>query len=94
MSEKRVIWKYPLESILTTVEMPDRAEVVGFGHQGGQLVLWAQVYPEAGMVHRSFRVVGTGESHDADLVHRGLVQMPNGLVWHLLEDGAQAGGAR
>lgn len=86
MTEKRVIWKYMIPSPDCSIEMPAGAEVVGFGHQDGQLVLWASVDTHAELAERAFQIVGTGQWYDADLTHRGLVQMPNGLVWHLLED--------
>lgn len=85
---KHVIWKYMIPSADCTIDMPEDAYVVGFGHQDGQLVLWAEVDPQAEVKPRAFRIVGTGHEFDAvGLDHRGLVQMPNGLVWHLLEDG-------
>lgn len=87
MASERVIWKYMIPSPDCTIDMPAGAYVVGFGHQDGQLVLWAEVDPAAEVKPRAFRIVGIGHGYESGLDHRGLVQMPNGLVWHLLEDG-------
>jgi hypothetical protein len=86
VTEKRTIWKFPIEGMDPVLSMPESAEVVGFGQQDGGLVVWAIVDPEEFVRRRAFHVVGTGWDIDPGLTHRGMVQMPNGLVWHLLEE--------
>lgn len=84
--ETRQIWKFPIEGHDPVLEMPEGAKVVGFGQQGGQPVMWASVNPGAERVRRRFHVVGTGWDFNASWTYLGMVQMPNGLVWHLLEE--------
>lgn len=94
MTEKRTIWKFALEGFDPVLEIPAGGEVVAVDLQDGRLTMWAMVDPTEPRVQRQFHVVGTGETFDHPASYRGTVQMPNGLVWHLLEDGAQAGGVR
>jgi hypothetical protein len=86
MNEKRTIWKFGLEGHDPVLAMPAGAEVVSFDLQDGQATLWAMVDPAAPRVQRRFHVVGTGWVFESPVTYRGMVQMPNGLVWHLLED--------
>lgn len=82
-----VIWKFPLPSDDGVIDMPTGAQVLSVGEQARQLVLWAAVVPDVAMEPRRFMVVGTGEPFAlqpmVDFV--GTVQMPSGLVWHVIE---------
>jgi hypothetical protein len=52
-----VVWKFPLGEV---VEMPEGAEILRLGTQGGQPYIWALVDSTAFMRDRRFVVVGTG----------------------------------
>jgi hypothetical protein len=92
MSETRTIWKYVLDGDSPVLEMPNGAQVVSFALQHDTPCLWAIVDPDAPRVGRRFRVVGTGWRFEwpmlLSVTYRGMVQAPNGLVWHLLEYGS------
>lgn len=79
-----VIFKYPLGEYPgpCTQAMPESAQVVHVGQQGGVVVVWALVDPDAPKREVTLRVVATGEPFDG--YYLGTVQMPNGLVWHVV----------
>jgi len=81
------IWKFPLAvTDVQDVPMPADAQVASVQLQGGQLMAWALVSPDAPIVNRRFRVIGTGNPvPDVAMTYRGSVQM--GLfVWHVFEE--------
>lgn len=79
-----VIFKYPLGEYpgSCTQAMPEGAQVVHVGQQGGVVVVWALVDPDARKREVTLRVVATGDPFDG--YYLGTVQMPNGLVWHVV----------
>lgn len=49
--------------------------------------LWAEVQPAAGLVERTFRILGTGHNmpEGVPLAYVGTVQQPP-FVWHVYEE--------
>lgn len=88
------IWKYPITILEEqTVEMPIGARILSVQMQGGGLVLWALVDPEANREKRRIAVHGTG--HPVDIAETrhfiGTVQTNGGaLVWHVFDGGTRA----
>lgn len=97
MSGMSVIWRFVLDVSLNgryllevpyVLEVPVVREFFDAGEQDGQIVLWAAVDPGNGREEVSFTVVGTGwELPDGH--YRGTVQMPDGFVWHVFEQGRE-----
>lgn len=85
---KRAIWKFEVPLPDTLIEtIPSGSYIVAVGQQAGELVFWAEVDPtRQEYFPRRFRIVATGEVYPAGLDYHGTVQMPSGLVWHLMED--------
>ncbi len=80
----RTIWKFkiPLEDE-PMVSMPEGAEVLHVGVQGGALVAWASVDTRAKPTPHRFQVVGTGDPLPDRLgFHAGSAQMGR-FVWHV-----------
>lgn len=94
MSDPKVILKYPLGEYPgpCTQAMPADARIVHVGQQHGSVTVWAEVgVPDvSGMRPTTLRVTATGEPFDGDYV--GTVQMPNGLVWHVVAVPAESVG--
>ena len=94
----RVVWKYALlYPGVTTVFIPEGAEVLTVGMQGADLVLWALVDPDARQTARDFWVLMTGERVSAApgrylgtvTLGRGLREFgifPDGIVAHVFEE--------
>lgn len=84
---KRVVYKYPLKRTQNTLQMPKGAKVLTVARQGDNPTLWAMVDPEAAMEDRTFSVVGTGESFDAE--HAEYVgtshEIMGWMVFHVFE---------
>jgi hypothetical protein len=89
VSGMSVIWKFVLDvrpGGRCVLEVPEVREFFDAGEQDGRIVLWAAVDHAGGREEVSFTVVGTGwELPDGH--YRGTVQMPDGLVWHVFEQG-------
>lgn len=85
-----VIWKFPLtpdESGRCVVSIPQIKTYLGVGQQHGELVLWAAVDPNERRHDCKFLILGTGfEVPPTAAYYRGTVQMPNGLVWHVMQE--------
>lgn len=81
-----VIWKFTLTYPRIGLDMPVGAHVLAVGQQSGMVVLWAAVDPEVRTERRIFQAVGTGADLPSPAVYHGTVQMPGGLVWHILEE--------
>lgn len=85
------IWKFPLrpEEPLV-IDMPQGAEVLHVAVQGTQACIWALVDPEAQVVGRQFRVVGTGRFVPAIAPGKyvGTFMLLEGLlVLHVFDEG-------
>jgi hypothetical protein len=85
MSEQRAILKYPLGEYPgpCTQAIPKEARFVHVGQQHGIVTVWAEVpCPVVGLRTVTLRVTATGEPFEGEYL--GTVQMPNGLVWHVV----------
>lgn len=81
----KVIWKFPLPDIRSTVPMPVGASVLSVQYQGDQLCLWAMVDPVRSHELRVFEMFGTGHQiPSAGAVYVGTVQ-DRQFVRHLFE---------
>ena len=73
------------------VALPEGAEILTVQVQHDEPQLWAVVDPEAPLVTRRFRLLGTGHSTDNDVGRHnyiGTYQLHDGgLVFHLFELG-------
>jgi hypothetical protein len=79
------IWKFPLESVVQELQIPVAGKVVHVGQQDGVPTIWVMVDPSQQRQGRRFHIVGTGQTLPDSTAYRGTVQMPNGLVWHVME---------
>lgn len=84
----KAVWKFDLPiNDHFTMSMPEGAEILSAGVQGGRAVLWALVDIDALTTERRFTLHGTG--HIADdvegLTFLGTLQYPQGVVFHLWE---------
>lgn len=83
-----VIWKFPLALAGTQmVVMPKGATVVHVAEQFGKPCIWAIVDERAEREERTFIILGTGTSFDANqLSHLGSFMLDGGeFVGHLAE---------
>lgn len=96
MSEKFVVWKYPIVvEHEFEIRMPGEATVLSVQMQGEQPTIWVLCDPSTRQKIRKFRLVGTGQPfnvpHGEDLFFIGTFQMLDGaLVFHLFEKGVDA----
>jgi len=83
----KTIYKYELEGSNPHIEMPYGSKVLCVQMQGAVPCIWAEVDPDAPLVKRSFRIVGTGHSIDfTNGEYIGTFQMHGGtFIWHLYE---------
>lgn len=86
------VWKFPLKPYISTLGMPEGAEILRVGAQGSEAFIWARVDTDAKIEVRSFAVVGTGHpapgSQDGAYVGTFDVTMPGDpiLVFHVFEE--------
>jgi len=86
------IWKFPFRINDTVLlDMPRNARVLSVQLQHDVPCLWALVNPANRDEQRTFRIRGTGHSHDDDGGQFiGTIQMAGGnLVWHVFEAGPE-----
>jgi hypothetical protein len=85
------IWKYPVPldtpGAVFHLKMPVGAEVLTVQLQQGKPTFWALLDPDARMIQRSFRIVGTGWADDdfRNCRYVGTWQKDT-YVWHLFEE--------
>ena len=93
----KTVWKFPLNiNGQSAFDIPIGAKILSIGAQGGELVLWALVDPEAQVKeNRRFISLLTGQLYadiDINMILIGTVQfdddaMPNGkFVVHVFEE--------
>jgi len=59
----QTVWRFPIPpDDVALVPMPDGAELLCAGAQGGEVCVWARVNPSAPLRSRRLRVAGTGHS--------------------------------
>lgn len=79
------IWKYPLELIhQQTINVPVDARPVCVQMQNGQLMLWADVSPDAIAAPFEVMIMGTGgeREENPDFHYLGTVQ-DRVYIWHV-----------
>ncbi len=83
------IWKFTVPPVDTSrISMPDGARVLSVHVQQGDILLWAEVDPDAATSLRRFRLIGTGHVLPADERRRfiGTILIRGvSLVFHLFE---------
>lgn len=87
----KTIWKYPLDvTDVQIIELPDKAEILTVGNQGGMICLWALVSPNTNPTCRTIEIIGTGnpvEDLPAEYASRKFIgtvsQSP--FIWHVFE---------
>jgi hypothetical protein len=89
----RAVWKFELHPGRTDFEWPQGAEILTAAAQGYTVYVWVLVRPN--LVYpterRSFVTLGTGHRWDGDtLRYIGTAFLPDGLVFHAFEVGAQS----
>lgn len=86
------IYKYKLEDSgygVAEVLMPIKRQPLSVGEQNGELFVWAKVDTEDEYsMNAIFHIMPTGyeEIYKDGLEFIGMVQMQNGLVWHVFWD--------
>jgi hypothetical protein len=86
VSRTRAIWKFPITDSAPTLDLPADSSVLHFALQGAVPTIWVLVDPTAPAHPTRFRIVGTGQEFTLPVTYHGTMQMPGGLVWHLLEE--------
>jgi len=82
------VWKYRIKiEPNQTIEMPFGSQILSFQTQYGIPSIWVLSNPEAEMISRNFRLVGTGHKiEEGGLQYIGTVQLLEGeIVYHLFE---------
>ena len=81
------IYKYEIECVTTTLEMPKFAKILCVKSQQKRVCLWAIVDTTQEKEKRDFLVIGTGHNVPlAQLYYIGTVmQFEEQLVWHVFE---------
>ncbi|WP_321422786.1 hypothetical protein [uncultured Methanobacterium sp.] len=89
---KKIVYKYPLRSVLNDISMPKDAQIILVGEQYGLPCIWAEVVlpnKETEYETRVFEVVGTGKVVAHNYLHRGsyVDDTPKGkaYVFHVYE---------
>ena len=91
----RIIYKYHLDlskidsDALIQIDTPSTFKVLSVQPQGDDLMMWAMVSPDGQITRHYFEIIGTGHTIQrrpyTKRHYHGTVQMPNGLVWHVIE---------
>jgi len=87
----RTIWKYPLEHIESTVQIPKGGTILTVHAQAGVPCLWILVDAMASLETRKFKLVTTGEdiqlmNYNGEEKYIGTVFLTgNALVYHIFE---------
>ena len=79
-----IIYKYQISRTSRSVMMPEKAVPVHAGiGPDGNCCIWAQVDPNAFLVKKKIRIVGTGEDYGEEWLH-AFTWVDSVFVWHLL----------
>lgn len=84
----KTIYKYPVSvGADNVIVAPAGAQFLRFGHQAGDLFVWALIDAEAGSSKQyNFLVAGTGfPVPDAGVEYLGSTDTPGGFVWHCFQ---------
>jgi len=83
MSE--VIFKYPLKTMVSIIEIPASAKILCVQMQHGVATIWVQLAKDDPTTKRSFAFVGTGSELPSQCkTYIGTIQ-DDGYVWHIYE---------
>ena len=80
----RTVHRFALDVGHNRIHVPDRAEVIHVGEQGGALHCWVDLDTLAAKVPRVIEVLTTGDSIPVPAAHLGTV-VSGGFVWHAYE---------
>lgn len=78
------VWKFPLKFKVTSLEMPSGARILKANIQNNDVMLWAEVNPEAPREQRNFGVFGTGHEIPETAIYRSTF-FHDLFVWHVYE---------
>lgn len=82
----KTIWKYTLTKEVTTITIPDGAQLLHVGEQFNQGQLWFIVDTDQPLFERTFEIVGTGQELPQNSMYCGTYQTLGGsYVWHVFE---------
>jgi hypothetical protein len=83
MSDRKAIWKYPLDMCeRQTIKMPQGARPLCVQLQGSIPTMWALVDSNAALVLREFVIHGTGHQDINDLTEKYIGTWQQGVfVW-------------
>lgn len=73
---------------ITTIKLPDLAEVLSFGVQNGVTVIWVLLDTQDQTINRHFTTIGTGwDDRSKDLQRHRFIgtATENGFIWHCFE---------
>ncbi len=81
-----MIYKYAVERI--GAAMPLGAKILHVGEQNGQITVWADVDPHAGLVLRKIRIVLTGDRvpNGCGVEHHIGTVFIDGYIYHIFDD--------
>ena len=83
----RTVWKYTLQTMIETLNMPEGAQILSVANQFNSVCLWASVDTNAPSENRRFYVVGTGHPlPEEPTIYRGTAKVEIGhIVLHVFE---------
>ena len=85
---KKTVYKYKLDSFDCVLEVPKGLTPLRVDQQYGNIILWALVDPEAPLISRRFKVIGTGKPITITGHEKFLGTVFQGhLVWHVFDLG-------
>lgn len=85
----QTIYKYELQSGITTLKIPMNAQILTAACQGDSVFIWAKLRPKNPLETRTFEVYGNDHEIpelERQLAYIGTAMMHGGaLVWHVFE---------
>ena len=81
----KIVYKYPLEHLITNIQLAKDAKIIKANYQNGIVHLWAEtqtIIEET--IPRRFRLFGTGEDIPENSIYIDTV-FDGGFVWHIYE---------
>lgn len=81
------VHKYTLSNTRNVIRLPAGAEILSFGAQRDDVVMWVKLDDKAPLCEQYlFEIVGTGwEMSDKPCTFKATVQTQGGLVFHVFE---------
>ena len=85
---KKIVYKYKLETFDCAIKVPKGITPLHVAVQYGNIIVWALVDPEAPLISRRFKVIGTGTPINTTGDEKFLGTVFQGhLVWHVFDCG-------